>query len=119
MEATHDALARFALCYRPIVTPQGRSSGNTATSGATNVIARARIRFEIDYGYPQAYTQRAGCTADPTGGPSCPPVPIGSTPSPAVCNDANGDGDSVDPGDCTASTIRARVPKVVYWSIKG
>lgn len=64
--------------------PAAHASLTCGAGGNSTVIARARVRFEVDYGIVPA-------------APDCgPTVAL-----------------------CSASTVRAVVPKVVYWSIKG
>ena len=77
----------------------------TCASGGANtlLLGRARVRYDIDYGI------------DPKvpvgGGLQCGPFDDAVDPAPT-----NPDG----PGNlCTASWVRAVVPKIVYWSIKG
>lgn len=81
-------------------TPRGRLTCGS-TGSTTTVLARARVRFDVDWGIT------------PTA-PDCGPIdlnpllPDGVTPNPHFLVN-----------DCYASTARAVVPKVVYWSIRG
>lgn len=77
----------------------------TCASGGANtlLLGRARVRYDVDYGI------------DPKvpvgGGLLCGPFDDAVDPAPT-----NPDG----PGNlCTASWVRAVVPKIVYWSLKG
>lgn len=67
------------------------------TGSNTMVLARARVRYDVDYGIV------------PTR-PNCGPYDD-SYPQPV---DPNGPGNL-----CSASSVRAVVPKIVYWSVKG
>lgn len=68
------------------------------SGGSSRTLATARVRFDIDYG---VVPTRPNC------GPYSPNVDPPINPMDPIQN------------PCTASSVRAVVPKIVYWSLKG
>lgn len=101
LEPTGGQMARditFTVTCRYSPSSDPKATLTCGSGGDTQTLGRARVRFDIDYGIVPT---RPNC------GPYNPNVEPPVDPNDPIQN------------PCTASSIRAVVPKIVYWSLKG
>lgn len=92
-QKAREVILRVSCQYEPPIPAKGTLYCGSGSKSL--VLGVARVRFDVDYGVP----------IDPTG-----------TKDPAVCGP---DDPNTHENLCLASKVRAVVPKIIQWSLKG